>query len=57
MEILNYDKNFLTYSLFFSVPIEKKSKASPEAAIQMRSLKKVFIEKNNKVGKILEEQL
>ena len=42
---------------FLFLLIEQKSKTSPEAAIQMCSLKNVFIEKNMKVGKILEKQL
>ena len=57
---LKYDKNFqliivfLINTLLF-VRMEQKSRQ--KTAIQMCSLEKVFIEKNNKVGKILEKQL
>ena len=57
---LKYDKNFqLNHCFFFInilfVHIEQASKISPEAAIQMCSLKYVFTEKNKKVGKILKK--
>ena len=55
----SFSTNSLSFLMntFLFLLIEQKSKTSLEAAIQMCSLKNVFIEKNNKVVKILEMQL
>ena len=54
-KIFNELIGFLINTLLFVRIEQQKSGWSPDAVIQMCSLKTVLIEKNNKVGKVLEK--